>query len=470
MDDKQQKTQLKLPLGPGDGGEASRIEPRGTELSRAEGEPQSPAGTRNLIEEMLEPANWQEAVKRVIQNKGAAGVDGMTVGRLPRYLERHGEEVHRQLLEGRYQPQPLRTVQLPKPTGGTRLLGISTVLDRCVEQALLQVLQKRWDPTFSEHSYGFRPGRSAHQAIAQAQLYIEEGYNVVVDFDLEKFFDRVNHDRLMGEVAKRVEDKRVLKLIRAFLNAGRLRDGLLEATEEGVPQGSPISPLLSNLVLDELDRELQKRGLRFVRYADDCNVYVRSERAAQRVMHSLKDFISRRLKLKVNDSKSAVDKPSNRKFLGFSFTPGKRPKRRIAQPALDKFKHHLRCLTRRRRGVSFPNVIKDLKEYMQGWIGYFGFTQTYSYLKTLDGWVRRRLRSFLWKQWKTGRKRYAELRKRGVTHTPAKDAAGSSRGPWRLSAIQAVQMALPNSFFALAGLPSLESAARAQAAEPPSYT
>jgi len=332
---------------------------------------------------------------------------------------------------------------------------------------MLQVLQKRWDPTFSEHSYGFRPGRSAHQAIAQAQRYIEEGYGTVVDIDLEKFFDRVNHDKLMGKVAQRVQDKRLLKLLRAYLNAGILQDGQFEKTEEGVPQGGPLSPLLSNLVLDELDRELEHRGLRFVRYADDCNVYVRSPRAGQRVMQSLKDFIARRLKLKVNDSKSAVDKPSRRKFLGFSFTSGRHPKRRIALLAIDKLKHQIRERTRRHRGDTFQNVMSDLKDYMQGWIGYFGFTQTCSVLKEIDGWIRRRLRSFLWTQWKTGSKRYAELRKRGVAHAPAKDAAGSDRGPWRLSAIQAVQMALSNAFFASAGLLSLESAAKAQAAEPP---
>jgi RNA-directed DNA polymerase len=467
MDNKRQKTQLALPFGPKGQGEAPQLEPRGTELPTAAGETQNPAETQNLIEEMLEPVNWQEAVKRVIQNQGAPGVDGMTVERLPSYLERHFSELREQLLEASYQPQPVKRVQIPKAGGGLRNLGIPTAVDRCIQQALLQVLQKRWDPSFSEHSYGFRPGRSAHQAIAAAQRYIEEGYGVVVDIDLEKFFDRVNHDRLMAKVAKRVQDKRVLKLIRAYLNAGILQDGLVSPSEEGVPQGGPLSPLLSNLVLDELDRELEKRDLRFVRYADDCNVYVRSERAGQRVMQSLKDFISRRLKLKVNDSKSAVDKPNRRKFLGFSFTPGKHPKRRIAVAALDKFKQHIRTRTWRRRGDSLSTVLEDLKGYMRGWVGYFGFTQSYSVLQDLDGWIRRRLRAFLWKQWKTGRNRYAKLRQRGVSHEPAKAAAGSSRRPWRLSAIQAVQMALSNAFFATAGLLSLESAAKAQAAEPP---
>lgn len=267
---KRQNIQLELPFGPEGRGEAPESEPRGTEMPKAEGETQSPAETQYLIEEMFEPANWQEAVKRVIQNKGAPGVDGMKVGGLQSYLSRNFTELREQLLEGRYQPRPLRRVQIPKPGGGLRNLGIPTVLDRCIQQAMLQVLQKRWDPTFSEHSYGFRPGRSAHQALAQAQLYIEEGYGVVVDIDLEKFFDRVNHDRLMGKVAQRVQDKRLLKLLRAYLNAGILQDGLVEETEEGVPQGGPLSPLLSNLVLDELDRELEQRGLRFVRYADDC--------------------------------------------------------------------------------------------------------------------------------------------------------------------------------------------------------
>ena len=468
MDNKRQKTQLRLPFRPEGKGEALENEPRGSELSMAEDETQSSAGTQNLIEEMLRPANWQAAMERVIENKGAPGVDGMEVQRLRSYLERHFEELRKELLEGCYNPQPVRRVQIPKPGGGTRNLGIPTALDRCIQQAMLQVLQWRWDPTFSEHSYGFRPGRSAHQAITQAQRYIEEGYGIVVDIDLEKFFDRVNHDRLMGKVALRVEDKRFLKLLRAYLNAGVLQDGLVEASEEGVPQGGPLSPLLSNLVLDELDRELEKRGLRFVRFADDCNVYVRSERAGQRVMQSLKDFISRRLKLKVNDSKSAVDKPSRRKFLGFSFTPGRSPKRRIALSALDKFKQRIRKLTWRRRGDSIQTILEDLREYMQGWLGYFGFTQTYSTLKDFDGWIRRRLRALHWKQWKTRKNRYDQLRKRGVSHGPARDASVSSRGAWRLSAIQAVQQALSNAYLASVGLLSLESAAKAQAAEPPS--
>jgi RNA-directed DNA polymerase len=299
-----------------------------------------------------------------------------------------------------------------------------------------QVLQKQWDPTFSEHSYGFRPGRSAHQAVAQAQQYIAEGYGWCVDFDLEKFFDRVNHDKLMGAIAKRVGDKRLLKLIRAFLNAGVMEGGLVSASVEGTPQGGPLSPLLSNLVLDELDRELERRGHRFVRYADDSNIYVRSERAGQRVMESVKRFITEKLKLKVNESKSAVAKPQERKFLGFSFTSGKELKRKIAPKAIDRFKERVREITHKSKGNSMKTVMEELAQYLRGWRGYFGFCETPSVLQQLDSWVRRRVRCAFWRQWKTGRKRYAELVKRGVRAELAAKTAGSRRGPWRVSQVR----------------------------------
>jgi RNA-directed DNA polymerase len=324
-----------------------------------------------------------------------------------------------------------------------------------VQQMVQQVLQEQWDPTFSEHSYGFRPGRSTKQAVAQAQQYIAEGYGWCVDFDLEKFFDRVNHDKLMGAIAKRVEDKRVLKLIRAFLNAGVMEGGLVSPSVEGTPQGGPLSPLLSNLVLDELDRELERRGHRFVRYADDCNIYVRSERAGQRVMESVKRFITEKLKLKVNESKSAVAKPQERKFLGFSFTSGKELKRKIAPKAIDRFKERVREITHKSRGRSMEKVVEELAQYLRGWRGYYGFCETPWVLQKLDSWIRRRMRSAFWRQWKTSRKRYAELVRRGVSKDLAANTAGSRRGPWRVSQSPALSIALSNAFLSWFGLPSL---------------
>jgi len=319
---------------------------------------------------------------------------------------------------------------------------------------MLQVLQDRWDPTFSEHSFGFRPGRSAHQAVAQAQRYIAEGFSIVVDLDLEKFFDRVNHDSLMARVAERVTDKRVLKLIRAFLNAGVMEDGLVRPVDEGTPQGGPLSPLLSNLVLDDLDKELTRRGHRFCRYADDCNIYVRSRRAGERVMASVSQFLTQKLRLKVNEQKSAVAYPEERKFLGFSIS-NDGSERRIAPKALDKFKTRIRVMTRRTRGISLPQLIEDLAPYLYGWRGYFGFCQTPRVLTNLEAWTRRRLRSYLWRQWGNGHKRFNELRRRGVPKFNAAVAAGSPTGFWRMSGHPAVQQALRNNFFDRLGLPRL---------------
>ena len=333
--------------------------------------------------------------------------------------------------------------------------SVPTVLDRFIQQTVMQVLQRRWDRTFSEHSYGFRPGRSAHQAVEAAQKYIAAGYRWCVDLDLEKFFDRVSHDKLMAKIAERVSDKRLLKLIRTFLTAGVMEGGLVSPVDEGTPQGGPLSPLLSNIVLDEFDRELERRGLRFARYADDSNVYVRSRRAGERVMESLKRFITTKLKLKVNEQKSAVARPWERKFLGFSFTANREPRRRIAPKAVLRFKEKVRELTRRTRGVQVERMAEELGRYLRGWIGYFGQCQTPSVLQGLGEWTRRRLRSVLWKQWDRGPVRFAELRKRGVGKDLAAQTAGSAHGPWRLANSPALQFALPNAYFDSLGIPRL---------------
>jgi len=455
MGGKRQKNQLLLAFAQESRSEAPRACVGGTEPPVAKREAESPAADERLMEAICERGNLWKALTRVRSNKGGPGVDWMTVHDLPGYLKVHWPVIREQLLGGTYQPQPVKRVEIPKPDGGLRKLGIPTVLDRFIQQAVLQVLQEQWDPTFREHSYGFRPGRSAHQAVAAAQRYIAEGLRFVVDMDLEKFFDRVNHDRLMAAIAKRVKDKRGLRLIRAFLIAGVIENGLVGATDEGTPQGGPLSPLLSNLVLDELDRGLEKRGHRFARYADDCNIYVRSERAGQRVMSGITQFITRRLKLKVNETKSAVARPQDRKFLGFSFTYGAAPKRRIASKARQRFKDRVRELTRRTRGVSLPVMVNQLAVYLRGWRGYFGFCQTPSVLQDLDSWVRRRLRCVQWKQWKRGKRRFAELRRMGVNKDLAAQTAGSPHGPWRISRSPALSYALPDAFLRELGLPSL---------------
>lgn len=407
------------------------------------------------MEEVCGRENCKQALKRVKANKGSAGVDGMTVQQLPEYLKQHWPAIREQLLSGTYKPQPVKRVEIPKPDGGVRKLGIPSVLDRFVQQAVMQVLQRRWDRTFSEHSYGFRPGRSAHQAVEAAQRYIAAGYRWVVDLDLEKFFDRVNHDKLMAKIAERVSDKRLLKLIRAFLRAGVMEGGLVSPVDEGTPQGGPLSPLLSNIVLNEFDQELERRGLRFARYADDCNVYVRSRRAGERVMGSITRFITTKLKLKVNEQKSAVARPWERKFLGFSFTVGREPRRRIAPKAVLRFKAKVREVTDRSRGISSERMAEELTRYLRGWIGYFGKCETPSVLQSLEEWTRRRLRSAIWTQWKRGSVRFAELRKRGVGKDLAAQTAGSAHGPWRLANSPALAFALPNAYFDSLGIPRL---------------
>jgi RNA-directed DNA polymerase len=456
MSDKRQKNQLGLAFTDESRSEAPRVSEEGTESLAGKRRTESLAIGEQLMEEVCEREDCKQALARVKANKGSAGVDGMTVHELPEFLKQQWPAIREQLLSGTYKPQPVRRVEIPKPDGGgMRKLGIPSALDRFIQQAVMQVLQHKWDRTFSDHSYGFRPGRSAHQAVAAAQQYIAAGYRWVVDLDLEKFFDRVNHDKLIAKIAERVSDKRLLKLIRAFLRAGVMEGGLVSPVDEGTPQGGPLSPLLSNIVLDELDRELERRGLHFARYADDSNIYVRSRRAGERVMESLTRFITAKLKLKVNQQKSAVARPWARKFLGFSFTSAGIPKRRIAPKAVDRFKERIRELTSRTRGVSTERMLEDLSRYLRGWFGYFGKCETPSVLAGLEQWLRRRLRSAIWKQWKRGPARFAALRKRNVSDDLAAQTAGSALGPWRLANSPALSIALSNAYFDSLGIPRL---------------
>jgi RNA-directed DNA polymerase len=455
MSVKRQKNQLELAFDEEGRSEAPRASREGTETRTAKRMSESPAGNdEQLMEEVCERENCLQAYKRVKSNKGSAGIDGMTVGQLPGYLKEHWPAIREQLLSGTYKPQPVKRVEIPKPDGGVRQLGIPTVLDRVVQQAVMQVLQGKWDAEFSEHSHGFRPGRSAHQAVAKAQKYIAEGRGWVVDLDLEKFFDRVNHDRLMKSLSLRIADKRMLRLIGAFLKAGVMENGLVGPVDEGTPQGGPLSPLLSNVVLDELDRELERRGHCFVRYADDCNIYVRSQTAGQRVKRSITSFITRRLKLRVNEQKSAVARPVERKFLGFSFTVNGQ-KRRIAPKAIMRFKRKVRELTSRTRGISLQQMTKELGDYLRGWKAYFGFCETPSVLGALDQWLRRRLRAVIWKQWKRGKMRFRKLCAHGISRDLAAQTAGSPLGPWHIANSPAMSFALPRAYFDSLGLPRL---------------
>lgn len=433
MGDKRQKNQLELAFAWVGRGEALSDGRKGTESSLARYEAERLAESEQLMEAVCEAKNLKQALRRVKSNGGSPGIDGMRVEELGKWLIGNWSRLREELLNGRYEPKPVKRVEIAKPDGGVRKLGVPTVIDRFVQQATLQVLQRNWEPTFSESSYGFRPERSAHDAVEKAQRYVEEGHRWVIDIDLEKFFDTVHQDRLMARVATRVKDKRMLRMIRGFLRAGVLEGGLISPSEEGTPQGGPLSPLLSNIVLDELDRELEKRGHKFVRYADDCNIYVKSERGARRVMGSLRRVITSRLRLRVNEAKSAVAKPYQRKFLGFSFTSHTKPKRRIAPQAIRRFKERIRMLTSRIRGRKLSEVISELNSYLNGWRGYFGFCETPSVLRELDGWIRRRLRCYLWKQWKTIKRRRSELLRLKVPQTWARNLACSSKGAWHIS-------------------------------------
>lgn len=399
--------------------------------------------------------NLNAALQRVEQNKGAPGIDGMQVSELRPYLKDHWSELRQRLDAETYHPQPVRRVEIPKPDGGVRLLGIPTVLDRFLQQALQQVLTSVFEPRFSAHSYGFRPGRSAQEAVRAAQGYIQNGYPWVVDLDLDKFFDRVNHDMLMARVAREVKDKRVLRLIRGYLQSGVLVNGVVLDMEEGTPQGGPLSPLLANILLDDLDKELEARGHRFVRYADDCNIYVKSPRAGERVLASVRRFLEQKLKLKVNEKKSKVDRPAKRKVLGFRLYRWKDQVRiGIAPKSMARVRERLRGLTRRTRSGRLEDILDEVNRYLRGWVGYFRLADTPTPFQALDEWLRRRLRQLVWKRWKRGRTRWRELVALGVPPTLA-GLGAVDKGPWRMAATPVVNMALSNAYWKAQGLQSL---------------
>jgi RNA-directed DNA polymerase len=409
-----------------------------------------------LLEEILEYENLKEAYRRVVQNRGAPGVDGMTVEELGPYLREHWAEIREQMLSSRYKPQAVRGVEIPKANGGKRQLGIPTVVDRFIQQAIHQVLNRMYDPMFSESSYGFREGRSAHGAVEQARKYVEEGYRWVVDMDLEKFFDRVNHDILMSRLGKRIKDKRLLGIIRRYLQAGILQGGLMSLRVEGTPQGGPLSPLLSNILLDEMDKELERRGHRFVRYADDCNIYVKSEAAGKRVLSSITKWLEKKLKLKVNGEKSGVARPWKRKFLGYSMTSNYEPKLKISPKSIERLKARLKEIFRRGRGRKLKTIIEELKPKLTGWISYYRLTQVKGKLSELDGWIRRRLRNIIWRQLKRVYARAKALIQRGLDEGRAWKSAKNQRGPWWNSGASHMNQAYPTSYFRKLGLVSLE--------------
>jgi RNA-directed DNA polymerase len=417
--------------------------------ARDEGQSNAVAG---LWEQVWERQNLLQALRRVESNRGAPGVDGMTVEELRPYLVEHWLAIREALDGGQYRPSPVRRMGIPKPDGGERQLGIPTVLDRFIQQAIAQAMTQLFEPLFSLHSYGFRPGHSAHDAVKQAQAYVQEGYDWVVDIDLEKFFDRVNHDMLLARVARVAKDKRVLKLIRAYLESGVMVNGVVMDTEEGTPQGGPLSPLLSNIMLDDLDKELERRGHKFVRYADDCNIYVKTRRAGERVMGSVVEFLEGKLKLRVNRQKSKVDRASKIKFLGFSFYRYRGEVRiRVATKTLQRFRMRMRRLTRRTRSGKLEDITREVNQYVRGWIGYFRLADTPSVFEELDSWTRRRLRQMVWKRWKRGRTRYRELIALGVPRERA--ALGAvGKSPWHMSRTPVVNEALNNAYWRKIGL------------------
>ena len=430
--------------GPGAGAEVRSV-------AAGETKPEVP----RLMEVVVERSNMLCAYERVVANEGAPGVDGLTVAELKPWLKAHWAKVRQALLTGEYMPSAVRKVEIPKPQGGVRTLGIPTVVDRLIQQALHQVLQPLFEPEFSESSYGFRPGRNAHQAVEAAQSHVAEGKRWVVDLDLEKFFDRVNHDMLMARVARRVKDQRGLKLIRRYLEVGLMEGGVASARTEGAPQGGPLSPLLSNILLTDLDRELERRGHCFCRYADDCNIYVGSERSGQRVMTAITAFLERRLKLKVNAEKSAVARPWQRKFLGYSMTWHREPKLKIAEPSRARFAEKVRKALRAGRGRSLKRVIEDLNPLLRGWVSYFRLTAVKGVLEELDGWIRHKLRTLLWRQWKRNHTRAQNLMRAGLSEARAWRSATNGRGPWWNGGASHMHAAYPKSCFDRMGLVSL---------------
>jgi RNA-directed DNA polymerase len=443
--------------------ELEQLEAGETRLGLTSGEPMSvnvePAhpSWKELMEEVVAPDNVARAMKRVVSNQGSPGIDGMTVNELAAHWQRNERILEEQLLSGTYVATPVRRVTIPKPDGGERELGIPTVTDRLVQQAILQVLGPRFDANFSTHSHGFRPGRSAHGAVLEAQGYIQEGYDWVVDVDLERFFDRVNHDVLMGRLAKKIADKRMLKILRGFLNAGMMVNGVVLDREDGTPQGGPLSPLLANVLLDEIDKILEARGHRFVRYADDCNIYVRSEKAGLRVMDTMRKELTK-LRLRINEAKSAVDRPWNRKFLSFTFRDrGQRTRRRVSPRAFEKAKDRIRELTNRNRGASMTTVVRELTLYLRGWLQYFGICQVRRPRLDLDKWIRTRLRLLQVKQWKRGTTAYPSLVAMGATETTAKHTAQHLRRWWFAAHSPGIWEAMPPSYFDRLGLPRLAS-------------
>jgi RNA-directed DNA polymerase len=416
------------------------------------------AGTQTgeFLQKVVSRENLLLAYRRVARNGGAPGVDGMTTEELLPYCRQHWPAIREQLLEGTYQPQPVRKVEIPKPTGGVRTLGIPTVLDRLIQQAISQVLTPLFDPTFSEGSFGFRPGRSTHQAVRRARQHMAAGYRWVVDLDLEKFFDRVNHDVLLARVRRRVKDSGLLGLIHRYLEAGMMAGGVVSPRAEGVPQGSPLSPLLSNVLLDDLDKELEHRGHRFVRYADDCNVYVRSRRAGQRVMGSLERFLQEKLRLRINRAKSAVARPWERKFLGYSVTNHHQPKLKVAGESVKRFKTKLRRMFHAGRGRSLQTVVKDLTPVLRGWMAYYRMAEVKGVFEELDQWIRRQLRGILWCQWKRWRTRFGELCRRGIERARAAASALNGHGPWWNAGASHMNEAVPTSTLRRMGLVSLQ--------------
>lgn len=435
-------------------GRKSRGEETGASSGAARRESIRPEATQ-MMEAVVARENLLKAYSQVMSNKGAAGIDRMTVEQLKPYLQAHWAQIKAELLNGTYQPQPVRCVEIPKPGGGMRQLGIPTVVDRLIQQALHQVLSPLFESGFSKSSYGFRPGRSAQQAVEQARAYVAEGRRWVVDLDLEKFFDRVNHDVLMSRLARRISDKRVLRLIRRYLQAGMMTGGIVSQRVEGTPQGGPLSPLLSNILLDELDKELERRGHKFCRYADDCNIYVRSQAAGERVMKSVTKYLSERLRLKVNAEKSAVARPWERKFLGYTTTWHKQPRLKVAPESLRRLKGKVRKIFREGKGRSLPQVIKDLNQLLGGWTQYFRLAEVKGAFEELDGWLRRKLRCLLWRQWKRPFTRAKNLMKRGLQELRAWKSATNGHGAWWNAGASHMNEAFPKSYFDRSGLISL---------------